>query len=237
MQTPSRLRVFGVAVTVFGCGWVLMGLEIIGGRMLSPYFGSAAWVWGSVISVFLVALSAGYFAGGVLSQRVPNAAGLAVVILAASASVVPVAFWYQPVSEWIADWELHERWGALIAATVLFLLPSVLLGMVSPYAIQLTATSLDTVGLSAGRLYAVSTLGSFLGCLLTSFYFILLMGIRSILLLSSGLLLLIAVWLLTVWRLGAPLPKELHSCEAISVAGDPVGSQCSGSGERNPTLV
>ncbi len=224
MEAPSRLRLFGVAVTVFGCGWVLMGLEIIGGRMLSPYFGSAVWVWGSVISVFLVALSAGYFAGGVLSQRFPHASGLATVIVGAAISVVPVALWYQPMGEWIADLELHERWGALLAATVLFLLPCVLLGMVSPYAIQLTATSLSSVGLSAGKLYAVSTLGSFLGCLLTSFYFILLMGIRSILLLSSGLLLLIAVWLFTVWHLGAPLPKETDHRETVLAADDPAGS-------------
>jgi len=66
------LRTMGVAVAVFGCGWVLMGLEIVGGRMLAPYFGSGIWVWGSVISVFLAALSVGYFLGGLVSLRFPH---------------------------------------------------------------------------------------------------------------------------------------------------------------------
>src|SRR4030042_1708041 len=69
-------RTWGVAVTVFGCGWVLMGLEIVGGRMLSPDFGSGVWTWGSIISVFLAALSTGYFVGGLLSQRSPRGLGL-----------------------------------------------------------------------------------------------------------------------------------------------------------------
>jgi hypothetical protein len=118
------MRNLGIAVTVFGCGWVLMGLEIVGGRMLAPYFGSGVWVWGSVISVFLAALSLGYFLGGLLSQRYPHGTGLAAVILLASASVVPIALWYPVVNERLSELDIHERWGSLLAATVLFLLPS-----------------------------------------------------------------------------------------------------------------
>jgi hypothetical protein len=190
------MRNLGIAVTVFGCGWVLMGLEIVGGRMLAPYFGSGVWVWGSVISVFLAALSLGYFLGGLLSQRYPHGVGLAAVILLAAASVVPVALWYPVVSERFSELDVHERWGSLLAATVLFLLPSMLLGMVSPYAVRLTARDVASVGASAGSLYAVSTIGSFLGCLLTAFYFILWMGIRQILVLSAVALFLLAGWLL-----------------------------------------
>ena len=194
-------RTIGVAVTVFGCGWVLMSLEIIGGRMLSPYFGSGVWVWGSVISVFLAALSIGYFLGGLISQRFPSGLGLASIILLAALSLVPVALWHQSANQWFADLDIHERWGSLLAATALFAIPSVLLGMVSPYSVQLVARNLASVGSSAGTLYALSTVGSCLGCLLTAFYFILWMGIRQILYCSAGLLLLIALWLLAVWYL------------------------------------
>ncbi|NUQ60933.1 MAG: fused MFS/spermidine synthase [Pirellulales bacterium] len=205
------LRTIGVAVTVFGCGWILMGLEIVGGRMLAPYFGSGVWVWGSVISVFLAALSAGYFLGGLMSQRFPHGPGLAFVILAAAVSLVPVALWHEVASEWFADLDLHERWGSLLAATAFFFLPSMLLGMVSPYAISLVAHNLATVGASAGALYAISTLGSFLGCLLTAFYFILWMGIRHILFLSAAALVLVAVWLLTVWYSAEALRRKEES--------------------------
>jgi len=192
-------RTFGVVVTVFGCGWVLMGLEIVGGRMLSPDFGSGVWVWGSVISVFLAALGFGYFAGGLLSQRFPYCFCLAIIIIMAAISIMPVVLWHRAMSGWFASLELHERWGSLFAATALFFVPIMLLGIVSPYAVRLVTRDVASVGTKAGTLYAISTLGSFLGCLLTSFYFILWMGIRQILFLSVGALFLIALFLLTTW--------------------------------------
>ena len=192
-------RTGGVALTVFGCGWVLMGLEIVGGRMLSPDFGSGVWTWGSIISVFLAALSTGYFVGGLLSQRFPHGPGLAIVIFAAAISIVPVALWHRTASGWFADLGLHERWGSLLAAMALFFVPSMLLGMVSPYAVRLVTQDVATVVTKAGTLYAISTIGSCLGCLFTSFYLILWMGIQRILYLSSGVLVLIALLLLITW--------------------------------------
>ncbi len=196
------MRTYGVAVAVFGCGGVLMGLEIVGGRMLSPYFGSGVWVWGSVISVFLAALSLGYFAGGLLSQRFPHGLGLTTVIAAAALSILPVALWHRAVGGWCADLGLHERWGSLIAAVSLFFIPSALLGVVSPYAVRLVVRDVTSVGTRAGTLYAISTMGSFLGCLFTSFYLILWLGITRILCLSAGTLFLIALLLLVTWYAG-----------------------------------
>jgi len=196
------VRTCGIGLTVFGCGGVLMGLEIVGGRMLSPDFGSGVWVWGSVISIFLAALSFGYFAGGLLSQRFPHGLGLAVIIGAAALSIFPVAVWHRPISGWFADLDLHERWGSLLAATSLFFVPSMLLGIVSPYAVRLVTHDIASVGRRAGTLYAISTIGSFLGCLLTSFYLIVWLGITQILYLAAAALFLLALLLLVTWYLG-----------------------------------
>ncbi len=202
------LRSFGLAVTVFGCGWVLMGLEIVGGRMLSPYFGSGVWVWGSVISVFLLALAVGYFLGGLMSERCPTGLGLALVIGAAALAILPVAVWHQDVSDFFAACEVHERWGSLMAAMTLFFLPSMLLGMVSPYAVRLMSHQNMKVGFTAGTLYAISTVGSFVGCLHTAFYLILWTGIRAILYLSAGILGLVALWVVAMWSLPGCFSKE-----------------------------
>jgi len=126
------------------------------------------------------------------------------VILAAALSVVPVGLWHQVPSGWFSELDIHERWGSLFAATALFFVPSTLLGMVSPYSVRLVARSVASVGYSAGTLYAISTLGSFLGCLMTSFYFILWMGIRAILFGSAGALVLVAAGLASAWYAGAP---------------------------------
>jgi hypothetical protein len=207
------VRGIGVATTVFVCGWVLMGLEIVGGRMLAPYFGSGVWVWGSVISVFLAALSIGYFVGGLLSTWYPSARAMGAIIAIAAIALLPVAKYYADVSEWIASMDMHERWGSLFAANCLFLLPSMLLGMVSPYAVRLVTHRVEVVGSRAGSLYAISTVGSCLGCLVTSFELILRFGIRQILFGSAAVLVLTAVSLPMLWWLTSPAAVKEASHE------------------------
>jgi predicted membrane-bound spermidine synthase len=115
------------------------------------------------------------------------------------------------VSGWIASLDLHERWGSLLAAAALFFLPSVLLGTVSPYAIRLVTQDVASVGAKAGTLYAISTIGSFLGCLMTSFYLILWLGITHILFLAAGTLVLVAAFLLMMWYGRAAPRRSLSS--------------------------
>jgi len=66
---------------VFVSGAVLMALEIAGSRVLAPHFGSSIFVWGSLISVVMAALSIGYYWGGWLSTREPSYGKLAVLLL------------------------------------------------------------------------------------------------------------------------------------------------------------
>ena len=183
-----------IGAAVFACGWVLMSVEILGGRMLGPYFGTAIYTWGSIISVFLLALSLGYLLGGLLSRRVATLWVLVCIVAAAGGLIMLLPLYYRDLCEQL--WDMGPRLGPLTASSILFLPPSVLLGMVSPYAIRLSTRTLDTVGLRSGVLYSVSTVGSFLGCLVTAFYFIGCIGIRQILLISG--LLLVAVALLGV---------------------------------------
>lgn len=179
------VRTLSIVVVTFGSGWILMGLEILAGRMLAPTFGNEIYVWGSIIGVFLAGLSVGYVLGGVLSKVWPSAWGMVIVLLLAAGTLLPVGFFSTWIAEGVDRWGWSVRWGSLAAAAILFLPPSVLLGMISPYAIRLTARRMDAVGLSAGLLYAAATMGSFLGCILTAFYFILWLGIRTLVLLSA----------------------------------------------------
>ena len=70
--SPLLSRDAGLQLLVFSAGGVLMGLEIAGSRVLAPHFGNSVFVWGSLISVFLLALSVGYVFGGRLADRVPS---------------------------------------------------------------------------------------------------------------------------------------------------------------------
>mgnify|MGYP005832766041 CR=1 FL=1 len=182
MDAPeTRLPAGFLLAVVFFTGWGMMGLEILGGRALQTDFGSQIHVWGSIIGVFLLSLAAGYFAGGKLSLRVVHPRVLAATISASGLLVLAIPFVRREVSGSIAEDFDDGAWGCLLAATALFFLPTTLLGVVSPYAIRLTARRVASVGDRAGQLYAVSTVGSFLGTIVTSFYLIVWMGTDKIL--------------------------------------------------------
>jgi len=197
---PSDL---GLKLLVFVAGAVLMGLEIVGSRILAPYFGNSVFVWGSLISLFLIALSAGYYVGGRLSDRRPSRVLLGAIVIAVAASMFLIAAISAPVCDAIIDAGFGEKAGPFLAAAVLFLLPSIGMGMVSPFAIRLATHALTSVGQTAGTLYALSTLGSIVGTVLTTFVLIPSFGAFAILKGLAAALMLTALATFPFASLGA----------------------------------
>jgi spermidine synthase len=171
----------GLKLLVFIAGGVLMGLEIVGSRILAPYFGNSVFVWGSLISLFLIALSAGYYIGGRWSDHHPSRVLLNSIVLAVAAWMFIIPVMADPVCDAFLRAGFGEKSGPFLAAGVLFLFPSVGMGMVSPFAIRLAAHAVATLGRTAGALYALSTLGSIAGTMLTTFVLIPMFGASSIL--------------------------------------------------------
>ena len=159
-------------IIVFVCGAVLMAFEMVGSRILAPRFGNTIFVWGSLIGVFLAALSLGYLVGGRLADWVPKFSLLGGIIAVAGLLILVVPLYAPACCGWIDRAGPGQRMNPLYASLLLFFAPSVLLGMVSPFAIRLQARSVATVGNVAGRLYALSTLGSIAGTLLATFWMI-----------------------------------------------------------------
>ncbi|MFQ5684251.1 MAG: fused MFS/spermidine synthase [Candidatus Binatia bacterium] len=186
---------FLLNIVVFLSGAVLMALEIVGSRVLAPYFGNSIFVWGSLISVILAALSLGYYWGGWLSARSSSFGRLLVLLLIPGALICFLPFAYPTVNLWIANTDFGLRLNPLIASTIFFLLPGVFLGTVSPYAVRLAATTLSMVGSTAGRLYALSTCGSIFGTLLTAFFLIPIIGVSNIIHLLGITLVLLSLLL------------------------------------------
>lgn len=178
---------------VFVAGAVLMSLEMLASRILAPYFGNSIFVWGSLISVFLAALAVGYAVGGQVADRYPNRKTLALT-LAIPGAITAVLPWITgPVNAFFAAINLGPRFGPLLAALTLFFVPGIFMGMASPFAIKLQVKELDTVGNTTGGLYAVSTLGSIVGTLGTSFFLISWLRVSVIVHLLGATLLLLAV--------------------------------------------
>ncbi|MEH6396479.1 fused MFS/spermidine synthase [Pseudoalteromonas sp.] len=180
----------------FSSGFSIMGIELLGGRILAPFFGSSVHIWGSIITVFMLSLSFGYLLGGKLSIKRPSLTKYGLIFLLASIMVVPIALFAEPIMEFIFTHIEDSRYGSLLASTALFFVPTIILGMISPYSVRLLVTDSEHSGQVAGGLYFVSTLGSALGTIITSFYMVLAFDVNTIILgfaTTLGLLGLLAI--------------------------------------------
>ena len=164
----------------FSSGFCIMGIELLGGRILAPYFGSSVHIWGSIITVFMLSLSIGYLLGGKLSTRNPSLTKYGVIFFVASIMVVPIVLFAEPIMTFIFTHIEDSRYGSLLASTALFFIPTTILGMISPYSVRLLVTDHEKSGQVAGGLYFVSTLGSALGTIITSFYMVLAFDVNDI---------------------------------------------------------
>lgn len=173
-----------------------MGIELLGGRILAPFFGSSVHIWGSIIAVFMLSLSIGYLVGGKLSTKDASLKKYGLIFITAGITVTPIALWAVPIMETIFMAIEDARYGSLVACMALFFIPTTILGMISPYSVRLLVTDKNSSGQTAGVLYFVSTLGSALGTIMTSFYFVLWFEVNSIIVFYS--VLLIALGLLAV---------------------------------------
>lgn len=187
------LAAWALYIIVFVSGAVLMGLEIAGAKILAPGFGTSTFVWGAIIGMFMGALSAGYYVGGYLADKRPSFQTLAIVVSVAAIWVLLLPRVGPSWAESIAKADMGKVLDPLIASMVLFFVPSFLMGMVSPYSVKLNASSLAGVGGVAGRLYALSTLGSIVGTWLTTFVLIPIMKLSNVLQLLGALLLFTAI--------------------------------------------
>ncbi|MCE3265913.1 MAG: Spermine synthase [Solirubrobacterales bacterium] len=216
-------------VLVFVVGTASLGAEIAAARLMAPFFGASTIVWANTIGVVLVSLSIGYWLGGRLGDRYPRVRNLCLVVAAAAALIAVVPFAARPFFEVATDALDEISAGAFVGSLVgvLFLIavPVVLLGTCSPWAIRLAVPDVEHSGRTAGRLYAVSTVGSLLGTMLAALVLIPFIGTqRTFLAFAIALGLVAAAGL--GWRYLA-VPAALAAALAI-----PIGTVKATEGER-----
>ncbi len=185
---------------VFTSGAVLMGMEMAGSRILAPSFGTGIFVWGALIGLFMGAMALGYYVGGKLADRYPSFPVLATIVSLAGAYIYMIPYIGHPLCESVGRSVTDQMAGPLIAAALLFFVPSFLMAMVSPYAVKLNTTTLSGVGGVAGTLYALSTFGSIVGTLLTTFVLIPTFWVSNVLQGLGLALVLVAILTLVLFR-------------------------------------
>jgi spermidine synthase len=189
-----------LSVLVFTTGLVTLGVEFSASRLLEPAFGNSQLVWAALIGLILLSLAVGAWLGGRLADRYPRRRELDLMLTAAALAVALVPLLSAPVlhlaATGMADLATGLLAGALLAVTLLFALPAVLLGTATPWAVRLAVTEVQFTGLIAGRFSAIATAGSLVGAFLPVLWLIPTFGTR-------WTFYLLALLLLAVLSLGA----------------------------------
>ena len=172
-------------------GFYVMLVELLSGRLIAPSFGSSIYVWGSVIFVFMLGLAIGYLLGGIYSQYNPSVRRLCAILATSALTTLPTVLFGTAILDFMFDAVRDPRFGSLATCIGLFLVPTIFAGMVSPYAIRIIVKNRESSGHDAGYLYFISTIGSSLGTLLTSFYLVLYLEVNTILLVAIGISLML----------------------------------------------
>ncbi|GER87386.1 hypothetical protein KDW_15480 [Dictyobacter vulcani] len=186
-----------VLLLVFVAGAASLCVEMAATRKMTPYVGDSLFVWASVIGLILLYLTVGYYVGGILSDRYPRPLYLYYITALASLFIALIPLLADPVLRWVqltfADYELGVLYASLIAIMLLFAIPTILLGCVSPYAIRIRIQQIGSAGRTAGVLYAISTAGSILGTFVPVLVLLPYLGTNLTFLLSALVLLLLSV--------------------------------------------
>ena len=189
-----------IYVLSFFSGMCIMAIELCASRLVAPYFGTSSFVWTNVIGVIMIALSIGYVIGGKLADRKPRLEILLKLLLAACAFLILLPFVAIPVVQFLSYLIKSFNsafsfifFGSLVAITLLFSPPIVVLGMTSPFLIRIVART-DHVGGSVGRIFGISTIGSVLGTFLPVLVLIPAIGTsKTIIIFSSALFIVTAL--------------------------------------------
>lgn len=182
-----------IFVVVFIAGMVSLAVEMAASRLLGNYFGTSNLVWASIIGLILIYLTAGYFIGGAWADRSPSYLTFFSILAWSALAIALIPLISRPIlrlaSNAFDNLQVAVLAGSFTSVMVLFIIPVTLLGMASPFAIRLSIENKESAGKVSGRIYAVSTLGSFIGTFLPVLVLVPLIGTyRTFLVLSAILM-------------------------------------------------
>ncbi len=164
----------------FLLGAGLMGVEMAGIRIMTPYFGSAIEIWACMIATVMLALMAGYYVGGAVADRMPRSEVLGFVVLASGLYLVATPAFATPMLDWMLQNVGYDPPAVLAASVALLFVPLTLLSFFSPFAVRLLLADAQHGGRVAGSVYSITTVGNVVGTLATPLYLMRYLGSRDI---------------------------------------------------------
>ncbi len=200
-QKAKNLMLWKASAIVFTSSFCVMVIEILAARILAPHIGVSLYTWTTIIGVILAGIALGNYVGGKIADKRPSPLILVAIFFVGGLLTIAVT----PLARAVGNANWSNTMPIMLSFTLqtscIFLLPAFILSMVSPLVIKLTLADLGQTGGVVGTIYAISTAGSILGTFLTGFFFILLFGIRMLVLLVGGVLILTGILSLFAWKM------------------------------------
>lgn len=197
-ESHSVFFIVYLIITAMICGAQIMVVEVLGSRVIGPFFGVSLFVWTSLISVTLIALAAGYAVGGIFADRKSTPDYLYGIILLSGILVLLIPPLKGTVIK--ACQPLGLRLGSFVSSSLLFGPSLFCLGCVSPYVVKVAAREMKNIGRTVGIFYAISTIGSVLGTVLTGFVLIAYFGVSKIFIFVGVMLIALSAGYFMVFR-------------------------------------
>ena len=198
---PDQRKIALYAVAVFMSSALLLALEIVAARLIAPYVGVSLYTWSAVIGVVLAGLSVGNAIGGAWADRQARAGAAGAVLAAAGLSALLIPGLLLLTARGLQHYELSILSTSLILVLALFLLPALLIGVVTPLLTTLALAHSRRTGHIVGMMHALGATGSILGTFVAAWWLIPALGSRNVVL-TSGILLLLS-GLLLAWPLNS----------------------------------
>ncbi len=221
VEPRTRAAKAVLLLLVFFCGAVVMTVEMSASRLLAPYFGTSLFIWANLIGLVMIYLTLGYWLGGKLADRYPRRTVLYGITAVAGFMVGVIPILSKPILSWsltgFADYSVGIFYGSLVGVILLFSVPLILLGFVSPFAVRLRMVDVEDAGGTAGGVSALSTLGSILGTFIPVFFLIPYIGTAATLYTASATLLVFSILGLVVSR--AVKPAAIYAGLLVVVFG------------------
>ena len=179
--------------TIFFASVCVMMMEIVAGRLAARHIGSSLYTWTAVIGVILGGITLGYYLGGRLADSFATRKTMGLLLAASSGACIAAIILNNLMGEWTFLWRMEMAQRVLCHIAIVFFIPSMLMGAVSPLAVKMALESKQHNGRTVGRMYALGAAGSILGTFLAGFWLIGTIGTVNTLWVTAGILLVIAL--------------------------------------------
>ena len=177
----NKLRKIRYEILLFAINAIYMVLELIASRLLTPYFGSSNLVWTSVIGIILLSSSMGNFIGGKLADKNNIKKNLKIIIISTGISILVIPIIQINILSRVSTIISSLKIGAIISTILLFFIPSMLIGLISPIIVKLKVKNVENVGKVSGKISAIATIGNLVGTFFGGFYLVPMIGSKQLL--------------------------------------------------------